>query len=459
MLGAVKGERITLHCELDANPSQVSYHWTFNHSGSLPDNVRQHQGPGAGASSPVLFYTPTVDQDYGTLACYGTNQVGRQTRPCVFQIAAAVRPFCPANCTLSNVTHAGFLRIECVEGFDGGLPQWFLLQMVELPGMQVRHNVTLHKGPPVFELSWAPASGVSYQARVYAVNNKGLSDAVIIEDALLSGISPVTGPVVSQALSPVLMVLVAISGSLLLIGLSAVVALYVCRRPPAAELKHQQAAGAGASRGANGSGPEGRMVLIVRSPSGATGPVITSGAPSPEDTDPDIIPSKHERRPLRGFMKIHRTPPQRRRRKRTDDGGGEDGDEDDKEAEEPLTNHRGSTPVLHSTPPMAGHGLGHPMGHAGGHPLGHATLPLGPKDNLPINNVYMQNSFSHSNNSIAHKGVTACSPLGSIGPLGPLGSLGPVHAMERLMMNGSTKVTLAHSEPITTSNRIQESCI
>ncbi|KAK3932823.1 V-type proton ATPase catalytic subunit A [Frankliniella fusca] len=243
------------------------------------------------------------------------------------------------------------------------------------------------------------------------------------------------------------MVLVALSCSLALIGLSAVVALYVCRRPAPAQLKHQQAA----HPGANGQGPEGRMVLIVRSPSGATGPVITSGAPSPEDTDPDIIPSKHERRPLRGFMKIHRTPPQRRRRKRTDDGGGEDADEDDKEAEEPLTNHRGSTPVLHSTPPMVGHGIGHPMGHA--------TLPLGPKDNPPINNVYMQNSFSHSNNSIAHKGVTACSQLGSIGPLGPLGPLGPAHAMERLMMNGSTKVTLAHNEPITTSNRIQESCI
>lgn len=61
------------------------------------------------------------------------------------------------------------------------------------------------------------------------------------------------------------------------------------------------------------------------------------------------------------------------------------------------------------------------------------------------------NSFSHSNSSIAHKGVTACSPLN------------PVHAMERLMLNGSTKATLArdahHHEPITTSNRIQESCI
>ncbi|KAJ1528325.1 hypothetical protein ONE63_006746 [Megalurothrips usitatus] len=232
------------------------------------------------------------------------------------------------------------------------------------------------------------------------------------------------------------MVLVAISGSLILIGLSAVVALYVCRRPPAADLKHQMQASGAARPGANGSaGPEGRMVLIVRSPSGATGPVITSGAPSPEDTDPDIIPSKHERRPLRGFMKIHRTPPQRRRRKRTDDGGGEDED-DDKEAEEPLTNHRGSTPILHSTPPLA--------------MSGHATLPLVPKDSM--NHA---KSFSHSNNSIAHKGVTACSPLGH--GLGP--ALGPAHAMERLMMNGSTKVTLAHHEPITTSNRIQESCI
>ncbi|KAJ1528326.1 hypothetical protein ONE63_006747 [Megalurothrips usitatus] len=204
LLGAVKGERITLHCDLDANPAQVSFHWTFNHSGSLQDVAgKVHHSHGAqggpGVSGAMLYYTPTVDQDYGTLACYGTNIVGRQTRPCVFQIAAAVRPFSPANCTLANVTVAGFLRIECAEGFDGGMPQWFLLQMVELPGMQVRHNVTLPRGPPVFELSWAPAAGVSYQARVYAVNNKGPSDPVIIEDALLSGISPVTGKCTTAA--------------------------------------------------------------------------------------------------------------------------------------------------------------------------------------------------------------------------------------------------------------------
>lgn len=448
LLGAVKNERIALHCDLDANPKPVSVHWTFNHSGTLQDvAARVSQGPQSGpphANGALLYYTPTQDQDYGTLACYGTNEVGRQTRPCVFQIAAAVKPFPPANCTLSNVTVAGFLRIECAEGFDGGLPQWFLLQMVELPGLQVRHNVTIRKGPPVFELAWAPATGVMYQARVFAVNTKGLSEAVVIEDALLSGISPVTGPVVSQALSPVLMVLVAISCSLILVGLSAVLALYVCRRTPPAELKHQMQAsgrggggqGAGANGGSgHGAAAEGRMVLIVRSPSGANGPVITSGAVvSPEDTDPDIIPSKHERRPLRGFMKMHKTPPQRRRRNRAEDGA-DDAEDDDREAEEPLTNHRGSTPVLHSTPPM----LAMP---------GHATLPHPPKDAGHSIYIPTANSFSHSNNSIAHKGVTACSPLN------------PVHAMERLMMNGSTKATLAHHhEPITTSNRIQESCI
>ncbi|KAI5692169.1 hypothetical protein M8J76_013243, partial [Diaphorina citri] len=33
------------------------------------------------------------------------------------------------------------------------------------------------------------------------------------------------------------------------------------------------------------------------------------------DEDPDVIPSKYERRPLKGFMKIYKTPPQRRRQK------------------------------------------------------------------------------------------------------------------------------------------------
>lgn len=53
--------------------------------------------------------------------------------------------------------------------------------------------MSLDKSPPIFELAWAPASGVSYQARIFAVNNRGASEPVVIEDALLSGISPVTG--------------------------------------------------------------------------------------------------------------------------------------------------------------------------------------------------------------------------------------------------------------------------
>lgn len=119
-------------------------HWTFNHSGSLQDVAHKAlQGAaagagGAGTSGTLLYYTPATEQDYGTLACSGSNAVGRQAKPCVFQVSAAVRPSSPANCSLSNMTAAGFLRIECSEGYDGGLPQWFQLQMVEVPSMLVR---------------------------------------------------------------------------------------------------------------------------------------------------------------------------------------------------------------------------------------------------------------------------------------------------------------------------------
>ncbi|KAK3891795.1 hypothetical protein Pcinc_004335 [Petrolisthes cinctipes] len=33
-----------------------------------------------------LRYTPTTEFDYGTLLCWGTNDVGQQRRPCIFHI-------------------------------------------------------------------------------------------------------------------------------------------------------------------------------------------------------------------------------------------------------------------------------------------------------------------------------------------------------------------------------------
>jgi len=36
-----------------------------------------------------LIYTPKGERDYGTLACWGTNIIGKQVDPCLFQIVPA----------------------------------------------------------------------------------------------------------------------------------------------------------------------------------------------------------------------------------------------------------------------------------------------------------------------------------------------------------------------------------
>lgn len=36
-----------------------------------------------------LVYTPKSERDYGTLACWGKNSIGKQIEPCLFQVVPA----------------------------------------------------------------------------------------------------------------------------------------------------------------------------------------------------------------------------------------------------------------------------------------------------------------------------------------------------------------------------------
>jgi len=44
-----------------------------------------------------LIYTPKGERDYGTLACYGRNAIGKQSEPCVFQVVPAGESHCPSS--------------------------------------------------------------------------------------------------------------------------------------------------------------------------------------------------------------------------------------------------------------------------------------------------------------------------------------------------------------------------
>lgn len=70
------------------------------------------------------------------------------------------RPFALQNCSVSNQS-IDTIHVECIEGFDGGLPQMFLLEMVEIPTLKLVRNLTLYVS---IQLSIYLSLDVSYAA-------------------------------------------------------------------------------------------------------------------------------------------------------------------------------------------------------------------------------------------------------------------------------------------------------
>ncbi|XP_044730222.1 neural cell adhesion molecule 1 [Chrysoperla carnea] len=206
LLGALKQETVILRCEVDANPPLVSFHWTFNNSGDLTE-VPPSRFTAEGTISH-LNYTPISDMDYGTLSCWGQNAVGHQKSPCVFQVVTAGKPFKLLNCSIVNQT-TDSIQIECLENFDGGLPQSFFMEILELPLLRSKYNQSTHTAPPKFNIEGIEP-GLSYQVNLYAVNAKGRSEPVIIESVTFKGVAKLQGSSASMQISPLLTSLIAI---------------------------------------------------------------------------------------------------------------------------------------------------------------------------------------------------------------------------------------------------------
>lgn len=87
--GALKQETVVLRCQVEANPPMVTFKWTFNNSGEQAEVPPARYTSTATVST--LNYTPVSEMDYGTLSCWGSNSVGSQKTPCVYQVVAAGR--------------------------------------------------------------------------------------------------------------------------------------------------------------------------------------------------------------------------------------------------------------------------------------------------------------------------------------------------------------------------------
>ncbi|XP_063230902.1 nephrin [Bacillus rossius redtenbacheri] len=217
-VGAMLDDPVTVRCEVDADPADqdLKFSWTYNRSRDFLHvpvaNVR--------SSGPVsrLDYTPAAEEDFGTLACWASNSVGRQKVPCLVHVVPASLPEPPRDCSLLNDTGEGEVEVEgegevfearlavrCEPGHDGYLPQHFLLEVTESPqdpppppaprvaghreqGDQPRGAREFREALPTFSLRHLEP-GRRYQLAVHAVNALGRSYPPV----LISGVKVAAG--------------------------------------------------------------------------------------------------------------------------------------------------------------------------------------------------------------------------------------------------------------------------
>lgn len=86
------------------------------------------------------------------------------------------------NCSTANTSKTSF-EVRCNPGFNGGIPQSFLLEVRDSADQRVRANLSSEE--PHFNVSELEP-GTLYQVMVYAYNRKGRSEPVVVQAGTLS---------------------------------------------------------------------------------------------------------------------------------------------------------------------------------------------------------------------------------------------------------------------------------
>ncbi|XP_022256692.1 synaptogenesis protein syg-2-like [Limulus polyphemus] len=185
--GAIHLETIQVQCKLDSDPNDITFYWRFNSSTKVTDNI-PHSVSGNKYES-TASYTIETDEDYGTLLCWGENKIGIQKDPCIFKVMHAEPPDPVENCSVFNRTTQQIL-IKCLEGFDGGLDQTFLVEVYKKESRALHSKVS--SPVPVFPLNNL-TPGSFYTLLVYAVNRRGRSSAVTLTTSTIRLAEKLTG--------------------------------------------------------------------------------------------------------------------------------------------------------------------------------------------------------------------------------------------------------------------------
>ncbi|KAK6621428.1 hypothetical protein RUM44_001235 [Polyplax serrata] len=246
VVGASLDEAVKVRCQVSADPTDVNFIWQFNNSGENFEVAPTRFGTANGSTSE-LMYTPLIERDYGTLACWGRNDIGRQGEPCVFQIVPAAYPGALRNCSLHTASNISqdILEVDCIPGYDGGMTQHFVLEAYESRTMRLRLN--LSSDVPMFRIDLSdllPTSAYTPMLHVvlYAQNQKGRSEAFVLEDIALKDAEKRTESVLGSTSGLTAVPLAALlCGIALVIGLAILFIIVVTvrkRRQPVSRYPH-----------------------------------------------------------------------------------------------------------------------------------------------------------------------------------------------------------------------------
>ncbi|XP_064456304.1 hemicentin-1-like [Ornithodoros turicata] len=178
---ASRHQEVEVHCEVEADPTDVTFQWSFN---STIQNRPIESFTSQGTRS-IARYIPHSHTEYGTLLCTAANRIGKQKQPCLFHVVQAGPPGPVENCSITNQTE-GSLHLECQAGSDGHLPAHFQLSVHDVTTVALILNMTSDK-PDFWVRDLKP--GVEYFLVVWAVNERGRSPELTI----LPPIMPLVG--------------------------------------------------------------------------------------------------------------------------------------------------------------------------------------------------------------------------------------------------------------------------
>ncbi|XP_022241256.1 hemicentin-1-like isoform X1 [Limulus polyphemus] len=210
---ATMNEGVKISCELEADPTDVTFEWKFNSSGGVVDIIN-FINDGATSYATII---PRNQDDYGSLYCWGTNIAGTQNNPCIYNVIPADFPEALRNCNVTNQTDSSF-RVVCEEGYDGGMSQLFIMEIHDTTHNVIRSNLTSRA--PVFHAKGLPPDS-NFVVVLYAVNGKGRGEAVMLRPGTLKVPETLTQKDThwNVTLNPLFIVFSGIVGGLVLIAI------------------------------------------------------------------------------------------------------------------------------------------------------------------------------------------------------------------------------------------------